>query len=159
MTRDFLDAWFASEPTRCSVGSPGEALLVLLPLLTDNGASLSEEHLAVVALSVRRKVLDAAVLTKGSSSFTVMDPSHIFRWALTRKGRVPVRSIIVGHNHPGGDPTPSPQDSEITSLVIRGGSILNVPVVDHIIVGSEGRFFSFAEERPSMFIFASRQTT
>ena len=145
MSRALVETWFAAEPAARKVNSPAAALAALLPLLTDNGAVLAEEHFAVVALSRGGKVIDAAVLTKGSDGFTVVDPKQVFRWALTRPGRAHPASILIGHNHPSGDCRESEQDVAVTRRVAEAGRVLGLPLMDHIIVGSGGRYTSFAE--------------
>ena len=56
-------------------------------------------------------------------------------------------SIILGHNHPSGDPTPSPEDVSTTRELVKAGDLLQVKVLDHIIVGQGGRFVSLKERR------------
>lgn len=120
-----------------SVAGPADALAVLAPLLDSPEA----ERFAVVALDRRGRVVDAAVMTSGSVSCTVVDTAQIFRWALTRAR--PVSSILVGHNHPSGDPTPSQEDVTTTRRLVEAGRVIGVRVVDHVILADSGSY-SFA---------------
>lgn len=146
LTRDVVDTWFAAEEMVPHVDHPAAALSVLLPLLTDDGEPLGHEQLAVIALDRRQRVLDVTVLTRGSDRFTIVDPKQIFRWALTRPGRRAVCSIILGHNHPSGDPAPSIEDRNVTRRIADAGKILGIKLTDHIIVGANGKYISLAEQ-------------
>lgn len=101
------------------------------------------ERFAVIALDRRNRVIDQEVLTIGSSGFTVVDPRQIFRWAL-QQGRSGAVAIILGHNHPSGDPTPSTQDISITKRVTQAGQILGIQVLDHIVIVDSGAYESLA---------------
>lgn len=122
-----------------AVTSPGAARAVVLPLL----AGLEVERLVVIALDRRRRVVDVEALTQGTDGFTIVDPKHVFRWALTRKRTV--SAIILAHNHPSGDPTPSPQDRDVTERCARAGRMLGIPVIDHLVVTDTG-YRSMAED-------------
>jgi DNA repair protein RadC len=123
-----------------AVRTPDAAAAVVRPLL----AGREDEALVVVALDRRHRVIDAAVLTVGSDAFTVVDGRQVFRWALTR--RRPAHAVILAHNHPSGDPTPSSQDREVTERVARMGRVLGMPVYDHIVIGSGESYTSLAEQ-------------
>lgn len=126
-------------PTRPEVISSNSDVETLLrPKLL----GLEEEVFAAVALDRRHRVIDISIITTGSFQFTIVDPAQIFRWALTRK-RVPA-ALIVAHNHPSGDPTPSSQDRDITRRLVVAGGHLNVKVLDHVIMTDSGGSFSFA---------------
>ena len=101
------------------------------------------ERLVVAALDRRRKVIAVETLTIGSDAATIIDPKQIFSWAL-RQGRNGASAIIIAHNHPSGDPTPSYQDREVTLRVKRAGTLLGIPLLDHIVVGANG-YTSLAE--------------
>lgn len=141
-----LAAWLAAEPpARFKVDGPAAALAALLPLLTDGeGRPLEVEHFAVLALGPRGGIIDAAMLTRGSARATVVDPAQVYRWALTR-ARLPA-GIVVGHNHPSGDPSPSSQDIDTTRRLAAAGRTVGVALHDHIVVGEAGRFTSLAEQ-------------
>ena len=92
-----------------------------------------QEVVAVIALDTRGRATSVEVLSMGTLSSAVIDPRGIFSHAL-RKGAA---SIILVHNHPSGDPSPSTEDIEITYQLIEAGKILGVSLVDHVIVTGE----------------------
>lgn len=102
------------------------------------------ECLAAVAVNRRNSVIGAAVLSRGSDAFTVVCPRQIFRWAL-QQGRSGAHAIILAHNHPSGDPTPSRQDIEVTRRVRDAGAVLGIKLLDHIVVGHDN-YTSLAEQ-------------
>lgn len=116
--------------------SPHDAWRHIGPLLADR----TEEELHGLYLGARGKVLMHRCLTRGSDRHTVVDPRQVFRPAIER-GAV---SVIVAHNHPSGDPTPSAADREVTHRLAQAGRVLGVALLDHIVVSSEG-FTSLAE--------------
>jgi len=120
-----------------AVQSPQDAIRVFRTMaLGDN------EVLVALYSDNRRRVLATRVLTRGSSGFTVVDPRQIFREAI----EIGASSVILGHNHPSGDPTPSHQDREVTRRVVAAGRVLGIPLADHLIIaGRSGRWTSLAE--------------
>lgn len=106
-----------------------------------------QEKLAAIYLDRRRRVIGSRLLSIGSDAFTIVDPRIVLRPAL----ELGAQALILSHQHPSGDPTPSTQDHEVTRRVSKAGNYLGVALLDHIILGSEGRFTSLAErgELPS----------
>ncbi len=90
-----------------------------------------KEHFVVVMLDSQNVILRTATVHIGTLTMSVVGPREVFREAI-REG---ASSIIVGHNHPSGDPTPSPEDIAITKELVEIGVRLDIPVHDHIIVG------------------------
>ena len=121
--------------TRPQIFGPEDAA----PLCTSLVGGFTTERLGVLALNRKHRVISSTVLTIGNDGFTVVCPKQIYRWALLQ-GRSGAASIILTHNHPSGDPTPSPQDRDVTRRVLRAGEILGVKLVDHIIIGAAGRW-------------------
>jgi len=120
---------------------PDDAHAIMAPLV----AGYPEEHFAVAALDSRKRVIAAEVLTIGSAAHTVVDPRQVFRWALLQ-GKSGAAAIIIAHNHPSGDPTPSVSDRQVTRRVAAAGRTLGIELLDHIVVGSGGNYASLAEE-------------
>ncbi len=116
---------------------PDDARAWLVPGL----AGLQQEELHGLFLDRRRRVLARRRLTSGSEGFTVVDPRQIFRVALG----VGAQAVVLAHNHPSGDPTPSRLDQQVTDRVVEAGRVLGIVLVDHLVVGDE-RSVSFAEE-------------
>lgn len=100
------------------------------------------EALSVIFLDRVRRVIGGKILTIGSSQFTVVDPAQVYREAM----EIGASAVILAHNHPSGDPTPSVQDREVTNRVAAAGRVVGIPLLDHIILGSMGQWTSLAQE-------------
>lgn len=123
------------------VGQPVPAEGVVLTSAADVARVMSpmlkfaiDERFIVICVDRRRRMLVQLVGTIGSASFTVVDPSQIFRIAVVHRAA----SVILVHNHPSGDPTPSAQDVEVTRRIARAGQLIGIPVLDHVVIGGEG---------------------
>lgn len=123
-------------PARVRLGTPREVAEYLLPLYGGRPA----EQFGVVLLDARHTVLRTIVLTVGSVDAVVLQPRELFRDAIAAG----VPAIALFHNHPSGDPAPSPMDDDVTERMVRIGDMLGIEVVDHVILG-DGQFFSFKE--------------
>ena len=109
-------------------------------LLLADMVLLEQEHLRVVLLNTRNQVLAAPEVYKGTVNATHVRVADLFRDAV-REG---CAAIIVVHNHPSGDPTPSADDVAMTRQIREAGSLLNVDVLDHIVLARNG-FVSLRE--------------
>lgn len=103
------------------------------------------ENFVVILLDARNKVLGITFACKGTANSCMVHPREVFGPAI-RESAV---SIIVSHNHPSGDPTPSREDIALTRKLVDAGALLGIPVLDHIIVGYE-RTFSFSSNHPDL---------
>jgi DNA repair protein RadC len=92
-------------------------------------------------LDTRNRVLDIKTIYQGSLNTTMVRIAELFREAI----RGNCAAIIVAHNHPSGDPSPSPEDVAITKDVVAAGKLLSVDVLDHLVIGGQGRFVSLKE--------------
>ncbi len=101
---------------------------------------LAVEEFHVLTLNVQNRVTRQILITRGILNGSLVHPREVFREAITESAA----GIIVVHNHPSGDPEPSGEDRAVTMQLAEAGRLLDVPVVDHVIVGA-GRYFSFAE--------------
>jgi DNA repair protein RadC len=119
---------FAAENCGNPIITPDTAYELFLPLFVGQ----EDERLAVMGLDRRRKFVAVEVLTVGSDGFTVVEPRQVYRWAL-RQIR-PVSAILIAHNHPSGDATPSSQDQEVTRRVAAVGRLLGIPLLDHLVI-------------------------
>lgn len=106
---------------------------------------MATEVLVAVALDRRLRVINAEILTRGCDRYCIVDPKQILRWALLQ-GRSGASGIILAHNHPTGDPTPSQQDIEVTRRVVMAGRAVGIPLSDHIIVGDGDRYTSMMSD-------------
>ena len=122
---------------RYTIRSPEDAAAYLM---TDM-ASLNQEHFVVLFLNVKNEVLHKQTIFIGSLNSSIVHPREIFREAVKRSAA----SIIVSHNHPSGNPSPSPEDIEVTKRLIEAGSIMGIEVLDHVIIGDH-QFLSLKEK-------------
>lgn len=101
-------------------------------LLMDMG-HLQQEHVRIILLDMNRRVIATPTVYIGTLNASVLRVSEIFREAVTRNSP----AIILAHNHPSGDPSPSPEDIEITRTLIAAGKLLDIVLVDHLIIGQQ----------------------
>ncbi len=99
------------------------------------------EKLAMLLLDRRRKVLALRLITIGSDGFTVVDPRQIFRIALD----IGAHAVILAHQHPSGDPSPSSQDRDVTKRVAAAGRAIGIALLDHLVIAGD-RYVSLAEQ-------------
>lgn len=122
---------------RKTVTSSRDAFELLQPYLGD----LQYEQFVVVLLNRANHVLKVVNVSDGGVSGTVVDPKKVFRIALDGNAS----SVILGHNHPSGNCTPSNEDVALTRKLSKAGAVLDINVYDHLIVGSE-KYYSFSDE-------------
>jgi len=103
-------------------------------LLTEEMRYLPKEHFVCLFLNTKNQVLAQETLSIGSLNASIVHPREVFRAAIARGAA----SIACAHNHPSGDPTPSPQDLEITKRLVAAGEIVGIDVLDHLIIGEKG---------------------
>ena len=118
------------------IRAPGDASVLLLPMLGHQ----VQEHFVVLYLDTRNRVIDQETLYKGSLNTSLVRIAEVFRGAVRRN----CLSIIVAHNHPSGDPSPSPEDVALTRRLIEAGKLLEISVLDHLVVG-QNRYVSLRE--------------
>jgi DNA repair protein RadC len=125
-----------SPDERPAVHSPADAAA----LVQFDMSALEQEELWVIALDTRNRVLKIEKLYKGSLNQSQVRVGELFKSAI----RLNAANVIVVHNHPSGDPTPSPDDVTVTRQIIQAGKLLDVEVLDHIVIGRE-RFVSLKD--------------
>ena len=121
---------------RLRIRSPVDVYRYFAPRLAD----LPAEEFHVLALDSQSGVLRDLLVTRGLVNASLVHPREVFRGAIAEAAA----GVIVVHNHPSGDPTPSADDRAATRQLVEAGRILDLPVYDHVVVGS-GRYVSFAE--------------
>ena len=127
----------ASAPEeRAQIRSPADAANLLMLEMS----MLEQEHLRVILLDTRNRILAIDTVYKGSLNSSVVRVGELFRGAIRRNAA----AVIIAHNHPSGDPAPSPEDVTVTRQVVEAGKLLDVEVLDHIVIG-RGRFVSLKE--------------
>lgn len=102
---------------------------------------LNQEHFVVLFLNTKNQVIHRQTLFIGSLNASIVHPREIHREAIKRSAA----SIIVAHNHPSGDPSPSQEDIHVTRRLVESGKIIGIEVIDHIIIGNR-RFVSLKEK-------------
>mgnify|MGYP000966318410 CR=1 FL=1 len=102
---------------------------------------LKQEHFKVVLLDTKNKIIGDRDVTIGSINSSIVHPREVFKEAIQRSAA----HIILLHNHPSGDPSPSREDVQVTKRIIEAGELLGIPVLDHIIIGN-GNYISLKEK-------------
>lgn len=103
--------------------------------------NLPVEHFQIIMLDSKCQVIGTSLVTIGTINENVVTPIEIFQRAILANSK----GIILVHNHPSGDPTPSSEDIEFTKLIMEGGKILQIAILDHIIVGDD-KYISLKED-------------
>ncbi len=107
---------------------------MLHPVLKDEAV----EVFVALLLDVQNGVTGLVEVSRGTLTSSLVHPREVFGPAL----RLGAAAVIVSHNHPSGDPDPSIADKEVTRRLLEAGKLLGVPLLDHVVLGSEGRFCS-----------------
>jgi DNA repair protein RadC len=98
------------------------------------------EVFAILCVTTKYRVIAYHEVSRGTLDATLVHPREVFKVALLANAA----AIILTHNHPSGDPSPSPDDVQLTRRLVDAGALLGVDVLDHIIIG-DGRYHSFKE--------------
>lgn len=118
------------------ITSPADAANLLMSEMS----FLDKEHLRLVLMDTRNRVLATPTIYIGSLNTSVIRIGELFRAAIKENAA----AFIVAHNHPSGDPSPSPEDVAVTRQIVQAGTLLNIDVLDHIVIG-HNRFVSLKE--------------
>ena len=118
------------------IHSPRDVVAVFAPRLED----LPVEEFHVAVLDAQHRLERDVTVTRGILNSSLVHPREVFREAIAERAA----AIILVHNHPSGDPVPSPDDRKVTDQMVAAGRLLDIPVHDHVIIG-RGRYTSFAE--------------
>lgn len=142
MTRNYLTEYrWVMEPTETREPSPritdpyaaGRFFLARLQ-------SFPVEHFEVATLDTRNRIIAVTTVSIGTLNNSLVHPRETYIEAVTLRAA----GIIVAHNHPSGDPTPSREDHDLTKRLREAGKVLGIELLDHIVVG-HGRYYSFKE--------------
>jgi DNA repair protein RadC len=123
---------------RLLIRGPEDAAGYLMPRFGSRGV----EQFGIMLLDAKHRVMKTSVLAVGTLNSSIVEPRDVFREAAIGGAT----SIVVFHNHPSGDPTPSPDDVALTRRLVGAGSLLGIDVVDHLILG-DARYWSILEAR------------
>ena len=125
-----------SPEERPSINSPADAAA----LVSYEMSALEQEHLRVILLDRRNRVMETVEVYKGSVNSSQIRVGEIFKEAIRKNAS----AVVVIHNHPSGDPTPSPDDVAVTRAIVQAGKLLDVDVLDHLVIG-QGKWVSLKE--------------
>ena len=124
---------------RAQISCPQDAASLLVAEMEP----LVQENLVVLLLNTRNQVVARRTIYIGTVNSSAVRPAEVLRPAI----RENAPSIIVAHNHPSGDPTPSPEDISVTRDLAAAGKLMDIELLDHLIIGQGGRFTSLKEKR------------
>jgi len=133
--RRIAAASFESRPT---IKRPED----LAALVSYEMSALEQEHLRVALLNTRNQVIKIVEIYRGSLNTSVIRIAEIFKEPI----RINAAAIIIIHNHPSGDPTPSKEDISVTRAMISAGKLLDIEVLDHLVIGAN-KFVSMKAKR------------
>ena len=123
---------------RRQINSPGDAAAILQPLLMHR----DQEYLMVLLLDTRNRVLgEPREVYHGSLNTSLIRVGEVFRDAI----KANAAAILVAHNHPSGDPSPSPEDVAVTRAIVEAGKLLDCQVLDHLVLSPSLRWVSLKE--------------
>lgn len=137
VARDAAGIFTVPAACRRAANTPTKVAAILADM-----AAFETEHLEVLALDGRHRVISRFTVGVGGANVVHVSPRDIFRKALSLNAV----TVIIAHNHPSGDPTPSGDDCELTQRIRAAGDLIGVPMVDHMVIASEGHY-SFAAGR------------
>jgi DNA repair protein RadC len=120
-----------------AVKTPQDAARIFVSLFRHEAVEVG----GLLCLSTLHRVLAYHELSRGTVDATIMHPREIFKAALLTNAT----AIVLGHNHPSGDVTPSPDDRAVTSRVAAAGVVMGIELVDHVIVSADGRYLSIRD--------------
>lgn len=99
------------------------------------------ETFVALYLNTKNRVIKKEIVSYGSLNANIVHPREVYREAILSSAA----HVVVAHNHPSGDPTPSREDLEITEKLYLAGKVIGIDLLDHVIVGEDGYFYSMKE--------------
>ena len=100
------------------------------------------EHFAIACIDAKHTIIGFHIIAIGTLTMALVHPREVFKTAILLSSA----ACALFHNHPSGDPTPSREDRELTKRLEQAGELLGIHILDHIIFGIHGRFYSFADQ-------------
>ena len=107
-------------------------------LMKDFLEDLDKEQVMLLCLNIKGEPTHISTVSTGSLTSSIVHPREVFKTAIIANAN----QIMIFHNHPSGDPTPSEQDLNITKRLKQAGDLIGIELLDHIIIGDQGRFTS-----------------
>lgn len=130
-----------------ALDSPDAAVDIMSAALRD----MDREYACVVNLDNKMRPINFNIVSIGSINVSMVPVANVFKTAILQNAS----ALMMIHNHPSGDVTPSREDHEVTKRIIEVGKLMDIPVIDHVIIGPDGRMnnkrFSFRTEYSDMF--------
>lgn len=128
-------AWSADD--RPAISGPEDVVRLCGPQFR----GVDREHFWALALNTKNRLLRMVEVSVGSLSASIVHPRELFRDAV----RLSAASVVVVHNHPSGDPTPSGADIQLTRRLVKAGDVLGIEVLDHVVIGDGGAHTSLRD--------------
>lgn len=116
------------------INSPDDASNIIDQYL----ANADREHFGILCLDTKNKVTAIHTVSIGTLNSSVVHPREVFKAAILANAN----GIIIFHNHPSGDPTPSIEDRQVTNRLVEAGKVMGITVLDHVVVGDGSRYVS-----------------
>lgn len=135
--RELSERWLRQKDKPSIIHGPEDAAAYARDFL----ALKTREHFCVMLLNTKNHVIGWHVISIGSLTASIVHPREVFTNAIIHHAA----AIVVAHNHPSGDPTPSREDIAVTQRLVKAGKIMDIPIIDHIIVGNNA-FASLKEK-------------
>lgn len=129
---------YVSLSQRAKIRSPRDIVNLIGKMLE----SSDREMMVAILLDTKNGVTGLHVVSIGDLSSAVVHPREVFKAAILANAA----SLILGHNHPSGDPAPSPEDIAVTRRISEAGELLGIELLDHVVIGDMGRFTSLKEK-------------
>ena len=136
VVRENYDALLAEPPKRLT--DSRQVYHALRPHFADAAC----EEFVMIGLDAKHAPIGWHIVSIGSLTLSIVHPREVFKVAIGMNSA----AIILAHNHPSGEPTPSQEDRVLTQRLVEGGELLGIRVLDHVIIGDEGRYVSFADQ-------------
>jgi DNA repair protein RadC len=133
---------FLASPGKIRINNP-ESIYALLKY---DLAHATTEKLVVIVLTTKYDVISIKTVSQGSVDECIVTPQQVFKAVISANGA----SCVIAHNHPSGNPDPSPQDVELTKRMLDAAKVMHLPVLDHIVVGAN-TFYSFRQEKADLW--------
>jgi len=131
------EKWFSNK----KITAPGEVAKIFIPLLKDE---LKEKFL-LINLNSANKIINYNVISVGNLNSSIVHPREVFKSAIENSAA----SVILMHNHPSGNCTPSEEDKKLTQKMVEAGKLLDIPVFDHIIIAGNS-YTSFCRKKNNL---------
>jgi len=129
----------AEYPVKNIIKQPEDVIEFVKVVLDLNSEAV--EKFGILTLNMKNKVAGVHIISIGSLNEAIVHPREVYKAAILNNAA----AIILFHNHPSGDTEPSANDIDVTQTLIKAGKIMGIKVIEHVIVGENGKYFSFKE--------------